>query len=324
MVSVIIPCYNGAAFLGDAIESVQLQSYPNIEIIVVDDGSTDNSFEIAQSFPVRYIRMDHCGLCEARNRGILESKGAYIVFLDADDRLQKGGIEAGVRLLEQRTDCAMAVGDHIFVTEQGTWLANSRKECLQRFHYEALLRSNFVEMIASVLFRRTIFDQIGGFDPTLRVAEDYELYLRIAREYPVCCHSFVVAEYRIHGANASRNSELMLAMTLRVLERQITYVQDDAGRLIALRTGVRSWSRQYGRQLTLQLSRSVLPLRSDSFRRQLLLLMRHYPQGVAMLMLIRILPPQVLKLRLSASFGLLRRLKSPASGTLGSRGVKQS
>ena len=78
----------------------------------------------------------------------------------------------------------MAVGDHLFVSEDGSHLANSRKECLAESHYEALLKSNFIEMISSVLFRRSVFDKVGGFDTGLRVAEDYELYLRVAREHP--------------------------------------------------------------------------------------------------------------------------------------------
>jgi glycosyltransferase involved in cell wall biosynthesis len=178
LVSVIVPCYNGAAFLEETLRSALAQSYAEVEVVVVDDGSTDSSPEIARRFPVRYIRQPNRGLCEARNVGIRESKGDYLVFLDADDRLKPGAIEAGLRALAQRPDCAMTVGDHMFITADGGYLASSTKECSTHSHYEALLKSNFIEMIASVLFRRSIFDEVGGFDATLRVAEDYELYLR--------------------------------------------------------------------------------------------------------------------------------------------------
>jgi glycosyltransferase involved in cell wall biosynthesis len=290
LVSVIIPCYNGEAFLQEAIESALAQSYHRVEVIVVDDGSTDRSAEIAQKLPVRCIRQPNCGLTPSRNRGVRESKGSYIVFLDADDRLRPDAIETGLRVLAQRPECAMAVGDHCFVARDGSYLADSRKDCLAAFHYEALLRSNFIEMISSVLFRRSVLDEVGGFDTGLRVAEDYELYLRIARNHPICCHSRVVAEYRLHQANASHNSELMLTMTLQVLGSQARYIRGDARRLFAFLEGIRNWRRQYGRQLASELAYSLSSRRTHHLRRKLLLLLNHYPQGLMMIMLLRMMP----------------------------------
>ncbi len=290
LVSVIVPCYNGAAFLEEALRSALEQSYADVEVVVVDDGSTDSSPEIARRFPVRYIRQPNRGLCEARNAGIRESKGSYLVFLDADDRLQPKAIEAGLRALTQRPDCAMAVADHVFIAADGSYLASSAKQSPLHSHYEALLKSNFIEMISSVLFRRSIFDELGGFDTTLRVAEDYELYLRIARERPICCHGAIVAEYRKHGANTSRNSELMLTTTLQVLKDQAKYLGNDSGRFIAFHEGVRSWRKQYGRQLASELARSHSSLPMDHLLRKLLRLADYYPQGLLMFTLLRIIP----------------------------------
>ncbi len=290
LVSVIIPCYNGEAFLKEAIESALAQSYHRVEVIVVNDGSTDRSGEIAQKLPVRYIRQPNRGLTASRNLGVRESRGSYIVFLDADDRLRPEAIETGLSVLAQRPECAMAVGDHCFVSRDGSYLADSRKDCLAAFHYEALLRSNFIEMISSVLFRRSVLDEVGGFDTGLRVAEDYELYLRIARNHPICCHSRVVAEYRLHQANASHNSELMLTMTLRVLGSQARYIRSDARRLFAFLEGIRTWRRQYGRQLASELAYSLSTLQTHQLRRKLLLLLNHYPQGLLMIMLLRMMP----------------------------------
>jgi len=290
LVSVIIPCYNGEAFLKDAIESALAQSYPKVEIIVVDDGSTDRSSEIAQKLPVRYIRQQNRGLTESRNLGIRESRGSYLVFLDADDRLRPEAIDTGLRALAQRPECAMAIGDHVFVSADGSYLGRSHKDCLLAFHYEALLKSNFIEMISSVLFRRGVLDDLGGFDTKLRVAEDYELYLRIARAYPICCHSTIIAEYRIHDANASRNSELMPTMTLRVLKSQARYIRGDLRRLVAFHEGHRGWRKQYGRQLASELARSFSTLRRDHLIRKLSLLVKQYPQGLLILMLLRMMP----------------------------------
>jgi glycosyltransferase involved in cell wall biosynthesis len=290
LVSVIVPCYNGAAFLEETLRSALVQSYPNVEVVVVDDGSTDSSAQIARRFPVRYIRQENRGLSEARNTGIRESKGSYLVFLDADDRLRPEAIETGLRALAQRPECAIAVGDHVFITADGSRLADSAKESPLHSHYEALLKSNFIEMISSVLFRRSVFDEVGGFDATLRVAEDYDLYLRIARGLPICCHAGIVAEYRKHGTNTSHDSELMLTTTLRVLKDQAKYLGNDSGRLIAFHEGVRSWRKQYGRQLASELARSHSTLPMDHLLRKLLRLADHYPQGLLMVMLLRMVP----------------------------------
>ena len=184
----------------------------------------------------------------------------------------------------------MAVGDHVFIAANSSYLANSAKEGHLHSHYEALLKSNFIEMISSVLFRRSIFDEVGGFDAKLPVAEDYELYLRIARGWPICCHSVIVAEYRMHGANTSRDSELMLTTTLQVLKDQARYLDNDPGRLIAFHEGVRSWRKQYGRQLASELARSYSTLRMDHLLRKLMRLCSYYPQGLLMIMLLRIHP----------------------------------
>jgi glycosyltransferase involved in cell wall biosynthesis len=290
LVSVIIPCYNGEAYLKEAIESALTQSHQPIEVLVIDDGSTDGSSVIAQKFPVRYIKQQNRGLTASRNRGILESRGSYIVFLDADDRLKPAAIEIGLRALAENPECAMTVGDHLFVSEDGSHLANSRKECLQKFHYEALLKSNFIEMISSVLFRRSVLEQVAGFDTRLRVAEDYDLYLRIARDYSICCHSEVVAEYRLHKNNVSRNSELMLTTTLRVLASQASYARRDARRLFAFLKGIRTWRKQYGRQLASELGHSYHALHGGNLRRKLLLLLDYYPQGFMMVLALRLMP----------------------------------
>jgi glycosyltransferase involved in cell wall biosynthesis len=289
LVSVIVPCYNGAPFLEEALRSALAQSYPRVEIIVVDDGSTDNSGEVAQRFPIKYIWQRNSGLSAARNSGIRESKGSYLVFLDADDRLKPKAIEIGLRALELRPDCALVVGDHVFISSDGSPLAISCKVDPLHSHYAALLKSNFIEMISTVLFRRSVFDEVGVFNARLRAAEDYELYLRIARVRPICCHPAVVAEYRMHEANISRNPELMLTTTLEVLGSHKRYIHNDAARLLAFRKGLRSWRKQYGRQLASEVARSFSTLQVGHLRRKLLLLAGNYPQGLLLIMALRIM-----------------------------------
>jgi glycosyltransferase involved in cell wall biosynthesis len=290
LVSVVIACYNGERYLQETIESALAQSHPAVEVIVVDDGSTDGSSEIAQRFPVRYIHQENRGLTATRNLGISVSRGDYVVFLDADDRLRPEAIETGLRVMAERPECAMTVGDHLFISSDGSYLSDSGKLCLRSSHYEELLKSNFVEMISTVLFRRSVLEETGGFDTSLRVAEDYELYLRIARVYPICCHPALTAEYRLHQTNVSRNSELMLRITLQVLRRQGRYVRSDWRRLLAFLAGLRGWRRQYGRQLALELASSASVLDAKHLRRKLLLLLAHYPQGLVAFVLLRLAP----------------------------------
>jgi glycosyltransferase involved in cell wall biosynthesis len=287
LVSVIIPCYNGETYLAQAIESALMQTYQPVEIIVVDDGSTDNSPAIAQQYPVQYLRQQNRGLTPTRNLGIQQSKGDYLVFLDADDRIRPEAIEAGLSVMLERPECAMVIGDHVFISPDGAHLRDSHKRCLPASHYEALLRSNFIEMISSVLFRRVMLEQVGGFDTALSVAEDYELYLRIARNYPICSHHSVVAEYRMHQTNASRNSELMLMMTIQVLKRQAPFVRRHPRRVFAFLDGLRIWRRQYGRQFASELANSASRLHPGQLRRKLLLLGSYYPLGILMFLLLR-------------------------------------
>ncbi len=184
----------------------------------------------------------------------------------------------------------MTVGDHLFVSRNGSYLAASRKNCPPSFHYEALLRSNFIEMVSTVIFRRSVLEEAGGFDTRLRVSEDYELYLRVAKAHAIYCHPAIVAEYRIHESNISRNAELMLITTLRVLRSQAPYVRSDFRRLSAFLDGLRTWRKQYGRRLTLELVHSSSTLPAKQLRRKLWLLADHYPQGLMMLLLYRIMP----------------------------------
>src|SRR5215212_8886473 len=121
LVSVVIPCYNQAHFLGEAIESVLAQSHPNFEIIVVDDGSPDDTSEVAARYPgVRLVRQENQGLSGARNAGLARSEGEYVVFLDSDDRLLPEALEAHLEHLETRPECAFVSGYYKLMADDGS------------------------------------------------------------------------------------------------------------------------------------------------------------------------------------------------------------
>jgi glycosyltransferase involved in cell wall biosynthesis/peptidoglycan/xylan/chitin deacetylase (PgdA/CDA1 family) len=255
LVSVVVPCYNHAHFLGEAIESALAQTYPYLEIIVVDDGSSDNTREVAARYPqVRYVRQENQGLAAARNTGLRHSTGSYLVFLDADDRLLSQAVEMGLHQLQAHPDCAFAFGRWRQIAVDGSPLPKApipRIE-IEGDHYVCLLQRNHVEMHATVVYRRTALEAVGAFDPTLRAAEDYDLYLRIARQYPICSHGAIVAEYRRYGSNMTNDPALMLRSAVTVLRRQRPYVKRNEYYASAYCAGAGFWYGRYGRPLRAQ------------------------------------------------------------------------
>ena len=125
-VSVVIPCYGQAHFLREAIESVIAQAHPT-EIVVVDDGSPDNTAEVAARYPqVRYVRQENKGLAEARNSGFRVATGDYLMFLDADDRLTPNAVEAHLKCFAEHPEAQLVVGDIDHITEDGSYLGSPR------------------------------------------------------------------------------------------------------------------------------------------------------------------------------------------------------
>lgn len=244
LVSVVIPCFRQAHFLPEAIESVLAQDHPDLEVIVVDDGSPDNVEAVVSRYPgVRCLRQPNGGLAAARNAGLQQARGAFLLFLDSDDRLLPEAIGLGLEQLRGDPAAMMAAGTWLLIGEEGEPLPADPPQQPEEA-YPALLESCFISTPAAVLYRRALFEQIGGFDPTVSASADYDLYLRTAAAHRVRLHSHPVAEYRRHGANMTRDPELIMAAELAVLERQDERVAGDEGLREALERGKRR-SREY-------------------------------------------------------------------------------
>jgi glycosyltransferase involved in cell wall biosynthesis len=184
-ISVIIPAYNAERYIAKAIESCLSQTYAPHEIIVVDDGSTDGTAEVAESFPspVRVIRLlENMGAAVARNRGVQASTGDWLNFLDADDWFLPQKFELQHRCaLENEQAVLIYAGFRVMNYDKSEYDGKllQPRELFPRLRYRCVIH------LTTVALRRAAFDAVGGFNPALRVTEDWDLWLRLADRYTV-------------------------------------------------------------------------------------------------------------------------------------------
>ncbi len=249
LVTIVIPCHNQGRFLGDAIRSGRTQTHPRVELIVVDDGSTDHTARIAAGWrDVLLVRQRQRGVSAARNAGLRLATGEYVVFLDADDRLRPDAVRAGLAALASAPEAAFACGRAVGLDADGHELPTGY-EPVSGDSYLALLAQNYAWMPGVVLLRRDAVIAAGGFDPTLGGAADYDLYLTLAAEHRPVIHDAVVAGYRQHAASMSRDSLAMWRETRRVLGRHARHVSRVAGGAAAWAAGNRAWRAYYAERL---------------------------------------------------------------------------
>lgn len=250
LVSVIIPCYRQAHFLSDAIESTLRQSYPAVEVLVVNDGSPDDTRAVAARYAgVRYIEQENGGLAAARNTGLAQSLGDFVVFLDADDRLLPDALRVNAALLSSNPAFGFVSGTSHYITRDGTKIDAEARPWPTGDIYAALLQRNRIRMPGMVMFRKSVFSRVGLFDTTVDACADYDMYLRVSRLFPVAFHDTAVAEYRRHGENMSLDAALMLRQLCRVVRHQRPHVQGHARRRAALEEGLRGMRTYYSDQL---------------------------------------------------------------------------
>lgn len=282
LVSVIIPCHNQGHFLGDAIKSVSRSAQLDVETVVVDDGSTDDTVRVAASFPrTRCVSQPNAGLASARNRGLRESTGRYVVFLDADDALAPGALDVGAAEMAAHPMAAFVFGRCRMMADDGTLVSTPEQPRLERDHYRELLKRNYIWMPATAMFRREDIERVGGFDPTVNAAADYSVYLRIARTRPVRDHGQVVAYYRKHTSNMSGDATRMLQETLSVLRRERPFVEGDPALLAAYYEGWRHWRDFYGSEVAADIGTHVNRRQWGQALRKAVVLGWLHPQGLA-------------------------------------------
>jgi glycosyltransferase involved in cell wall biosynthesis len=213
LVSVVIPVFNGERFLREAVQSVLDQKYSPLEIIVVDDGSTDGTANVARSLPVRYLHQTNQGPSAARNRGIEHAQGELIAFADADDLWPLAKLELQLPYLTEDVEIVMGRIQQVFSSSE-----------------EEFGEPAFSVNLGSAVIRKTVFDRVGLFDETMRYSEDVDWFMR-AREAGVAIMTIdaVTLFYRQHEENMTRGKSTSELNVLKALKRSLDRRRERAG-----------------------------------------------------------------------------------------------
>ncbi|GIX49573.1 MAG: hypothetical protein KatS3mg131_3784 [Candidatus Tectimicrobiota bacterium] len=226
-VSVVIPVYNAERFLAETLDSVLCQSYGDFEVVLVDDGSTDASPAIAcryqQRYPdkVRLVRKRNGGPASARNLGIAQARGEFVAFLDADDLWLPQKLAKQVACLRaQPAEVGLVYTRAVKFDAEGVWLLPRayQRPAPSGWVYRDILRCNPVPS-PSVLVRRACFARVGGFDESLDIIEDQDMWARLARVFRVALVDEVLCLYREHAGGRSKREEVTLRREVGVIEK---------------------------------------------------------------------------------------------------------
>lgn len=219
-VSIIIPAYNQARYLGAAVQSALDQTYANVDVLVVDDGSTDDTAQVAQQFTdprVRYIYQENRGLSGARNTGIRHATGDFLTYLDSDDLFLPQKLEILLPALQAQPHLGLVAGQAMPVDEIGQPIGKLFDKPLPADLTQLLLGNPL--HVGSVLLRREWQQRVGFFDETLRSYEDWDMWLRLA--LAGCKMGYVaqpVSLYRFHRDQMTRDGRQMTTATFAVLD----------------------------------------------------------------------------------------------------------
>lgn len=216
LVSIVLPFFNGKAFIKETLESICRQTFRDFEVIVVDDGSTRKEHSeylkaMIDSFQdprFQYHHKENAGLSSARNYGISVSSGPWIAFIDQDDLWHEKKLERQVAVMEKIPDINFIFTDGQFIGDMkgglGVGPKNNLKEGFVRDSFGRLLKGNFV-ICSSVLFRRSILGKVGYSNPCFKICPDYEYIIRFAEHTDFYFITDELVFYRIHGANTVKN-----------------------------------------------------------------------------------------------------------------------
>lgn len=245
LVSVVVPTYNRAHLLPRAIRSVLNQTYDEYELVIVDDGSTDDTQEVVSQFGderIRYVRFEeNRGANAARNRGVSEAAGEYVSFLDSDDELTEKHLEAVVDRLEQSPAAvAGACTGCEIVTENGT-VPSIHEVRDAAFELEDILHCNVIGSISCTTFQRSVFEEVGCFDERLPSSQDHDLYIRVLKDYRIAAIDKILTRYHVHGDQISYDLDRRTTGRKRLVEKHSPLVSETRTQKEHVEAGTWDW-----------------------------------------------------------------------------------
>lgn len=253
-VSVVIPTYNRSSFVLDAIRSVTDQQYEPLEILVIDDGSTDDTKEklahLNAQDVIRYIYQHNQGRSAARNKGISLATGDFIAFLDSDDLFEPGKLAKQVEFFANHPQVGLVHGGYVKFDESGKDLGYRNTSWFSGWIYPKMLLVWYTLLATpTVMVRKAALEEVGGFDESFVIAEDLDLWRRIARKYSFGYINQSLARIRIHAGNTSKDAISATREFERYLHKAF---QEDLG--LSSRFQHRVYSRLYSNQAYMLLS----------------------------------------------------------------------
>ncbi len=219
-VSVVIATFNRAHYIREAIDSVLAQTFTDYEIIVVDDGSTDETRKVVQSYgnKVRYFYRDHTNQSGATNFGVSVARGEYVAFLDDDDLWLPKKLEVQMEVLENNLEIGWVCNEAYYLDETDGTVLHWKKKPGNRETFASLYEENFIHH-PSVVLRKKFLDEVGGFDPELNTTQDYDLWLRLAKVCQLRYIDVPLTKIRFHAKNKHKNKVQKLKDRVRVVSK---------------------------------------------------------------------------------------------------------
>lgn len=220
LISIITPTYNRADFLGEAIDSVLAQTFDDFELIVVDDGSTDNTSSLVKEYSdhrIRYFYQANQGQSVARNRALEKAKGEYICFLDSDNVWLENKLKKSLEVFKAHPKVDVVYADCILIDEDGNELSRKNMKRYSGLIAKYMIKDNCVSM-NTTMTKRECFNRFGGFDEDCKVADDYDLWLRFSGHYNFHYISEYFVNYRVMKNQISSDKKRRFDSNERIIK----------------------------------------------------------------------------------------------------------